>query len=816
MGTAGPDEPTGGERVSRDDPTTRSAGGPVGDAVIGSSLESVIVIDHEGRIVEFNPAAERTLGYQRAAVVGRPMADVLIPPDMREAHLRGFARYQATGQGTMIGRRVELLALRADGRRVPVEVAITRVPRDPPLFVGFLRDLSLQRDTEDALRASDLRYRTLVERLPAIVYIDTVDDRSSNLYISPQVESILGYPPAAFETNNDLWPSLIHPDDREHALAGMVLAQQASGPFSSEYRFVAQDGRVVWIRDESVAIRDETGRPRYLHGLLFDITAQKLAEQALVASEARFRELLRDVRLLAVIVDMDGRVTFANDFLCELAGLSPGDVLGTDWFERFVPADRAAAFRRGHHERLARAEAGSSLEGEVLTRDGQRRTIIWNNALVRDLTGAISGVASIGDDITERRQVEAQLREANKLQALGQLAAGIAHDFNNLLTSIGGYTEALLAAHPEQDRERADLDQIRLAAERAAGLTDQLLAFARRQPLRPEILDVGQLLANLGPELRGLVGPGVEVDWQLGRDVGRVFADRSQLERAIVNLALNAAEAMPDGGRLTIEAAATTLVAEDQAGSPELSPGRYVGLTVRDTGRGIASDIVDRVFEPFFTTKDRGVEPGAGMGLSTVHGIVRQSGGSIALESKPGAGSSFRILLPRVDAATALPAPSTGQGQQPLTVQTSAREAPRTILLVEDDEPVRALVARLLRAHGYDVLEAEHGAAAVDLAEQHPGSISLLLSDVIMPGMRGAEVASRVAALQPGIGVIFLSGYPEDVIVRDGILEPGVAFVHKPFSSAGLLSKVAEVLAATGGQTSGTSGGGSQARPATG
>jgi two-component system cell cycle sensor histidine kinase/response regulator CckA len=490
--------------------------------------------------------------------------------------------------------------------------------------------------------------------MPAIVYVDAIDPMSSNVYMSPQVEAIVGYPPASFETDNTLWPRLIHPEDRERALADIELAQQAVGPFASEYRLIARDGRVVWVRDQSVVVRDADGVPRSLHGLIFDITHEK--------------------------------------------GL------------------------------------------------------------------------------------ESQLQQAQKMEAVGQLAGGIAHDFNNLLTAITCYTDLLMEGHPPHDPDHEDLQQIRLAADRAAALTRQMLAFGRRQPLRPENLAVDGLVSDLEPMLRRLVGETIEIQVETEGGLGIVAADRSQLEQVLVNLAVNARDAMPDGGRLTIAIANAVVPANQQRPDVDLAPGSYVRLTVSDTGDGIDADILPRVFDPFFTTKERG--RGTGMGLATVDGVVRQSGGAVTVDSRTGEGTTFQVLLPRVDELPAVPQP-------PASFESRGQ---RMVLVVEDEPAVRALIVQILQSHGYQVLEAGNGERALEIAAAYAGPIDLLLADVVMPGMRGSEVATRLATLRPTTAAIFVSGYPEDEIVRDGVLKPNVTFVQKPFTASELLQRVREVL----------------------
>ncbi|OLC71983.1 MAG: hypothetical protein AUH78_17050 [Gemmatimonadetes bacterium 13_1_40CM_4_69_8] len=370
------------------------------------------------------------------------------------------------------------------------------------------------------------------------------------------------------------------------------------------------------------------------------------------------------------------------------------------------------------------------------------------------------------------------------MEAVGRLAGGIAHDFNNLLTAILGSADLLLDTLSPDAPEREDLDEIRKAAKRAADLTRQLLAFSRQQLLAPQVLDVNALLTNLEKLLRRLIGEHIELRTALAPNVGAVQADPGQLEQVIVNLAVNARDAMPQGGQLTIETANAEL---DEAYAAEhfpARPGSYVLLAVTDTGTGMDAQTKSHIFEPFFTTKEKG--KGTGLGLATVYGIVKQSDGYIWVYSEPGHGTSFKIYLPRV-------AEAPGPARPGFELSASVRGS-ETVFVVEDDEMVRALIRRMLETRGYTVLLAPHGDEALQLLERHPGRVDLLMTDVVMPGMSGRDLADRVAERRPGIKVLYLSGYTDDAIVRHGVLEPGIAFLQKPFSADALARKVREVL----------------------
>jgi len=387
-------------------------------------------------------------------------------------------------------------------------------------------------------------------------------------------------------------------------------------------------------------------------------------------------------------------------------------------------------------------------------------------------------------DVTARRQLEDQLRQAQKMEAVGQLAGGIAHDFNNLLTAILGCTQLLLHATPPEDARREDVEEIKNAGLRAAELTRQLLAFSRRQVLAPKLLDMNSVVANMDKMLRRLIGEDVALVTELAADLGPVNADPGQLEQVLLNLAVNARDAMPQGGRLTIATANVVLTEEYAERHHRLPPGQYVLLAVSDTGVGMDEATQKHLFEPFFTTKEVG--KGTGLGLATVYGIVKQSGGYIWVYSEPGHGTTVKVYLPRVAGAA-----------EPLPAAEAAPELRRgteTVLLVEDAAPVRTLARKSLENCGYRVLDAADGRAALDLSAHHAGGIDILVTDVVMPGMSGRELAERLAPLRPGMRVLYTSGYTDDAMVHQGVLRSGVAFLQKPFVPESLARKVREVL----------------------
>jgi two-component system, cell cycle sensor histidine kinase and response regulator CckA len=513
--------------------------------------------------------------------------------------------------------------------------------------------------------------------------------------------------------------------------------------------------------------------------LALDVTERVEAERLLRVSEARYRDLFENASDLIATVDLDGRVTDVNGAFVAATGYSRDELLQLR-LENLIPAESRAALEQARTQKLAGASE-TVYEHELLAKDGTRIQLEVASRLIFE-DGRPVGTEAICRDISERKQLEEQLRQAQRLEAVGRLAGGVAHDFNNLLTVISGYAEALL-----EGRDRAhepELDQIAAAAERATILTRQLLAFSRRQVLRPRVLQLNDIVAGLTPMLSRLIGEDVELAATLAPSLNTVLADPNQLEQVLVNLAVNARDAMPEGGLLRIQTANVVLDEEYVAQHAEAVVGPHVMLSVSDTGIGMDDETLSHVFEPFFTTKPVGV--GTGLGLATVYGIVKQSGGSMWVYSEPGQGTTFKALLPRADSPATVEA-----ARAPTPVAAKGTE---TILLAEDEESLKRLTARILENHGYEVIAADTATEAVAIAARNGRTIHLLLTDLVMPELSGTALAERVCELVPDVRVLFMSGYADDVVTRNGSLTPGSAFLEKPFSANDLATKVRETL----------------------
>ena len=520
--------------------------------------------------------------------------------------------------------------------------------------------------------------------------------------------------------------------------------------------------------------------------------SRKRAEEAMHISAHRWQATFDAMPEGVFVLDVKQRIANANRAMAELAGKMPADLAGRHCWE----------VMHGTEEPIegcpyVRAMETGRRESMVLSVDDKVLDVTVSPA--EDAEGNVVGSVHVIRDITERkrsekalREIKGQFRQAQKMEAVGRLAGGVAHDFNNMLSAIIGYSDLTLMSVEDGDPTRSDIENIKRCANRAASLTRQLLAFSRKQALQPRVLDPNEVVADLEKMLRRLIGEDIEFVTIPGSDVGRVKVDPAQLEQVIMNLVINARDAMPEGGRLTIETANVELDEEYARSHIESRTGPHVMVAVTDTGHGMDEKTRARIFEPFFTTKERA--KGTGLGLSTVYGIVKQSGGNIWVYSEPGKGTTFKIYLPLHDGlARKAPAPK---------VSAAPRHGSETVLVVEDEEDVRLLVSRVLRVGGYEVIAAGSGEEALRRSEGHHGKIDILITDVVMPHMSGRELAETISAARPDAKVLYTSGYTDNTIIHHGIFDEGTHFIQKPFSVSGLLAKVQEVLASTADEVS--------------
>jgi PAS domain S-box-containing protein len=670
-------------------------------AILESSMDCVITIDHGGLIVDWNPAAEKAFAYSYEEAVGKDMADLIIPLRYREHHRRGLARYLAMGNGRILGNRIELSATRKDGSEFPVELTITRIELEGnPMFTGYLRDITVRKEAESRLAAQYAVTRALAES-------NTISEGA--LKTLKLLCDSLGWQYGALwtiEPGEDVLRCLqvwngpgAEPDEFEKTSRSMAVHYGVGIPGR-----VWKEGKPVWISE---------------------VSEDRCVPRSAIAAAAGFHSACG----------------FPVQLRSEVVGV-------VEFFSR--------SSRQPDPALLAMMATIVSQIGQFIERKRVE---------------------------TALRDREEQLRQSQKLEAVGQLAGGIAHDFNNLLTVIGGYSSILLNKLPQDSPFHLTVEEIKKASDRAAGLTRQLLAFSRKQILQPKILDLNTVVSDLDKMVRRLIGEDIDLSAITNPNLGKVKADPGQIEQVLLNLIVNARDAMPGGGKLTIETANVSLPS-DYALSHGAAGGRYVMLAVSDTGCGMDKQLQKRVFEPFFTTKASG--KGSGLGLATVYGIVKQSDGHIWLYSEVGKGTCFKIYLPCVDENGADYANAAGVPLAP--------KGTETLLLVEDEDQVRQIVKAILEQQGYDVLAAANGEEALKLAEVHGPRLHLLMTDVVMPQMSGRELAEQLTGILPNLKVLYMSGYTDDAIVRHGLLDASLSFIQKPFDAASAARKVREVL----------------------
>jgi two-component system cell cycle sensor histidine kinase/response regulator CckA len=652
----------------------------------------------------------------------------------------------------------------ADGKRGHVAVVAT--------------DVAERRRFEDELTRSEERFRLVASATNDVVWDWNL--LTNTVWWNEGVLAIFGHDPTAPE-NAAWWSECLHPDDREKTLHDMRVAVAGSGPFwQARYRLGRSDGAYADVADRGFIIRDAAGKAVRMIGALRDVTAEKRGEEILRASEERYRLLFENNPQPMWVFDDETLAFLAvNAAACRHYGYGRDEFLAMTIRDIRPPEDVSALAQRLATEPREYQESG------VWRHRRKDGTIMDVEIASHPLTfeGRPAQLV-LATDITDRRKLESQLRQSQKMEAIGQLAGGIAHDFNNLLTAILGYAALLSSQLPKDEILQEEIGEISKAGQRAATLTRQLLAFSRLQVLEPRVLDLNASVRGIETMLRRLIGEHIELVTILEPSLASVRADAGQIEQVILNLVVNSRDAMPDGGRLVIRTGNLEMVEAEALRQASTHPGHYVMLTVSDTGSGMDAATQARIYEPFFSTKTK--DRGTGLGLSTVYGIVQQSGGSIWSASEVGKGTTFKVFLPMADGVAAA-----AEASPP---DRTAAPATETILLVEDDPSLRKLALRILKGLGYTVLEASAGPAALALAKQYPGSIDLVLSDVVMPRMTGSEFVSALRVLRPEVSVLYMSGYNDDAIIRHHILEAKAAFLQKPFTPASLAEKIRDVL----------------------
>jgi PAS domain S-box-containing protein len=741
--------------------------------IFNSQDDAVFVVSPDRVILDVNTGAQRVFGYSAEELKNR--STEILHTDSQ--HYKEFGRRIQAAFARDEAAHFEFQARRKNGEVFPAEHGVSLLKNDqgkPMGIVSVVRDITERKRAEVQIKASEEKFRKAFMTGADAFYIATLNE-GKIIDVNDRFEDVFGY-------------------TREEAIGNSALVLGLYAYPADRQKMVSEVKSNGYVRNLEVAARKKGGEPitvlmsanllqggdkQIVLGVIRDVTEQKRAEQALV----RLRQAVDASGEVVFMTDSAGLITLINPEFTRLYGYTEEEVVGKVT-PRILksgttqPEDYAIFWKTILGKRVARSEVTNQ------TKEGQLVSVESSVNPILDEHGNITGFLAIQRDVMHRKQLEEQFRQAQKMEAVGRLAGGVAHDFNNILTVINGYSELMLGQLMSENPHQKYVNEIMKAGERAAGLTRQLLAFSRQQVLEPQVLDLNQAVINVHSMLRRLIGEDIQLVMIPAENLGRVKADPGQMEQVLLNLAVNARDAMPQGGNLSIETANVILDENYTRGDFVVTPGAYVMLAMNDSGMGMDAETKQRIFEPFFTTKEKG--KGTGLGLSMVYGVVKQSGGYINVYSEVGYGTTFKIYLPRVDAPIEAPERA-GRGVE----HSRGNE---TVLLVEDDAPIRALVRSTLEGHGYTVLEAPDGADALASASLYKDTIHLLVTDLVMPGMSGRSLSERLAISRPEIKILYMSGYTDDAVIRHGGLEMGMAFLQKPFTPDSLARKVREVL----------------------
>lgn len=640
------------------------------------------------------------------------------------------------------------------------------------------RNAARENDETAAYEQSLEFYKNVINSFDDLIFVK--NERHEWVFLNDAACKFWGYQQEALlgKTDHDIFP-------REEADIYWAKDNEVFQSEKPDLNIEKQtiDGNLYTIATKKSIYKDPHTGERYIVGTIRDITEQKKAEEAIQREKDMAQQYLDIAGVMLVALGTDGTVTLINKKGCQILGCEEEEIIGKNWFDNFIPKAMRMEIQDVFDELMQGTSSVRQYnENLVLTKKGTERMVAWHNTLLTNDKGDIIGTLSSGEDITENRRLEEQLFQSQKMEAIGRLAGGIAHDFNNALTAIMGYSDIIAKDAEVKDKHRSYIDEIKKSAERAATLTQQLLAFSRKQIMQPKVLNLNTMLKNTKNMLQRMIGEDITFRLQTATPIDMIKVDPGKIEQVVINLAVNARDAMPNGGILEVETKNIFLdhaFCEMHKGA---DPGNYVLLSVHDTGKGIDNETMKHIFEPFFTTKEIG--KGTGLGLATVYGIVRQSGGYIDVQSQEGSGTTVAIYLPRVDKV-----PETVEKHE----SKVAEGKNETILFVEDDDMVRNMVAAVLEQYGYNVIEAENGSVAMKRCEQED-KIHLMITDVVMPGTSGPDLVRQIITMQPEMKVLYISGYTDDAIVHHGVLDENTPFLQKPFTPQKLALKVQELL----------------------
>ncbi|TAN42655.1 MAG: PAS domain S-box protein [Nitrospirae bacterium] len=736
------------------------------------ATDAVFIVDEHGNFIDVNKTAYERLGYTKEELMSMdirkldsPKFAAIVPERLAQIQKSGVAIFESAHR-------------RKDGTIMPVEVNSRTIDYGGRrVLFSVIRDITERKKAEYLLQESEERYRDLFENAHDMIQSVSLDGKF--IFVNRSWLETMGY------TQDELKAitlfDVICPDSKAHCMDIFKKLMTGEPAKNIEAIFIAKDGHMVYV-EGNVNVRFSDGEIVATHGIFRDITERKQAEEALFFSERKFRHLLETVQLAAVMLDLDGNITFCNDYLLGLTGWGREEVLYKNWFNIFLPEEAKGPAKAVFREIIAKGTTMHS-ENPVITRNGPIRLIVWDHTVLHDSEEHVTGTASIGIDITDHKKVEEQFRQSQKMEAIGHLAGGVAHDFNNILTAIIGYGNLLKNNITPEDPMHDYVAQILAASEKAAGLTHSLLAFSRKQVIESKPVNINDIVLRMQKILARIIGEDIEVSVKTVPQDLIIKADKGQIEHVLMNLATNARDAMPHGGRLTVT---TSEVELDQAFVQAYEygkAGKYAVISFADTGSGMDKKTKEHIFEPFFTTKEIG--KGTGLGLAMVYGTIKQHNGFINLYSEPGEGTIFRIYLPLADSSEQYPEEKT-----PIVFARGNE----TILLIEDDTPVRNVTKAMLEHFGHTVIEACDGEKAVELFLKNRDIVQLVVSDIIMPGRNGKDVYNELKRIKPGLKALFISGYTADILAQKDIIDEEVNFISKPLKPDLFSKKIREVL----------------------
>jgi PAS domain S-box-containing protein len=749
--------------------------------IIESAQEGLIVYGTDLTFGVWNPYMEQLTGLPAAEVLGRHPLEVF--PFLHEAGvMAGIERALAGEVGRIERFQFHIPKTGRSGWLSEICAPLQNVRGEIIGVIGTVSNVTEHIRIEEALRGSQQVLEGIINAIPVrvfwkdknLVYLgcNTAFARDAGFADSKDVVGKDDYQ-MGWRDQAELYSS----DDRQVIESGgskLLIEEPQTTP----------EGDTITLLTSKMPLLSTTGEIIGVLGVYMDITEFKRAEQALYLSEKKFKDLLETINLIAVMLDRSGNISFCNDYFLHLTGWTRDEVLNRSWFDLFLPADIREATLSMFTSGIAEGTIPAHNEYLIITRDGNKKHIEWNHSLLRDTKGEVIGVASIGNDVTEHRKLEDQLRHAQKMEAVGTLAGGVAHDFNNILNVIMGYGTMVMETLAAGSTSKEQMSEVLIAADRAADLTKRLLVFSRKQMVEVKPVNVNELILGVQKMLVRLIRESIEIKLDLAEKPLIVSADAGQLEQVLINLASNAKDAMQEGGRLTIKTGLEDVDDEYVAAYGYGKPGRYALITVTDTGQGMDAETQRKIFEPFFTTK--GIGEGTGLGLSICYGIIKQHSGYIKVYSEPGHGTVFKIYLPLSEEAASV--------DMKAKAAVPVNGGNETILVAEDDASLEVLTRIILESSGYSVITAKDGDDAITKFMENREHISLVILDMIMPKKNGKEVGEAIRKVSPRMKILFVSGYTMDVIKTADLTEAEFNFMHKPFIPKDLLIKVREVL----------------------